>query len=253
MLIDTHCHLDAPEFAPDRAEVVERAHKAGVVRWVIPAITAETFPDTIAAARMSGGLLALGMHPIYLNQFQKDHLLVLRSRIEQEKPVAVGEIGLDFFVSGIDPQRQIEVFTAQLKIARDFDLPVLLHIRRAQDQVLKALRQVGVKGGIAHAFNGSRQQADAYIQLGFKLGFGGAMTYPRALNIRRLARELPLESIVLETDAPDMAPEWISHARNEPAELPRIAAMLATLREVSFEDVAAATSANASAVLNFHA
>ena len=252
MLIDTHCHLDAPEFASDRVEVMQRALRAGVARWVVPAVMADTFHDTVAAARMSDGLLALGIHPLYLDKFQENHLAVLRRWIEQEKPVAVGEIGLDFFVPNLDPQRQIELFTAQLKIARNFDLPVLLHIRRAQDQVLKALRQVGVKGGIAHAFNGSRQQADAFIRLGFKLGFGGAMTYPRALNIRRLATELPLEVMVLETDAPDMAPEWIRSARNEPAELPRIAAALAALRGISFEDVAVATSASASAVLNFH-
>ncbi len=252
MLIDTHCHLDATEFAADRADVAARARAAGVTTIVVPGITAETFADTVTTAREFDCLLALGMHPIYLAEHQDSHLALLREWVAREKPIAVGEIGLDFFVPNLDPGRQIALFVAQLKIARDFDLPVLLHIRRAQDQVLKALRQVGVKGGIAHAFNGSRQQAEAFIKLGFKLGFGGALTYPRALNIRRLAIELPLETLVLETDAPDMPPEWISQGRNEPAELPRIATVLAELRGLTPEAVALATSANASAVLNFH-
>lgn len=252
MLIDTHCHLDAPEFAPDRAGVVARARAAGVSTIVVPGITEATFAETVATAREYDCRLALGMHPIYLAEHQESHLALLRDWVEREKPVAIGEIGLDFFIPGLDAARQWELFIAQLKIARDFDLPVLLHIRRAQDQVLKALRQVGVTGGIAHAFNGSRQQADAFIKLGFKLGFGGALTYPRALNIRRLAAELPLEAIVLETDAPDMPPEWISQGRNEPAQLPRIAMALAELRGLSLEQLALATGINAAAILNFH-
>ncbi len=252
MLIDTHCHLDAPEFSADRAAVVARARAAGVATIVVPGITAATLADTVTAALEFDCLLALGMHPIYLAEYQDSHLALLRDWVEREKPVAIGEIGLDFFVPGLDPVRQTELFLAQLKIARDFDLPVLLHIRRAQDQVIKALRRVGVKGGIAHAFNGSRQQADAFIRLGFKLGFGGALTYPRALNIRKLAAELPLESIVLETDAPDMPPEWISKGRNEPAQLARIAMALAELRGLTFEQLALATGINAAAILNFH-
>ncbi|MDR3410925.1 MAG: TatD family hydrolase [Formivibrio sp.] len=252
MLIDTHCHLDALEFAPDRADVMARAHAAGVETLVVPAITAATFAETVNIARQFDCLFALGMHPAYLYEHQDHHLVLLREWVERELPVAIGEIGLDFFVSGLDPVRQMSLFIEQLKIARDFDLPVLLHVRRSQDQVLKALRQIGVKGGIAHAFNGSRQQADAFIKLGFKLGFGGAMTYPRALNIRRLATELPLEAIVLETDAPDMSPEWISKQRNEPGELPRIAAMLAGLRNMTVDEVVVATGINAGAILNFH-
>lgn len=249
MLIDTHCHLDAPEFDDDRPAVVVRARSAGVAAMIVPAITVATFAKTVAVARQYDCPLALGLHPVYLTEYQPNHLATLRDWVEREKPVAIGEIGLDFFVPELDPLRQTELFIEQLKIARDFDLPVLLHIRRAQDQVLKALRQVGVKGGIAHAFNGSRQQADAFIRLGFRLGFGGALTYPRALNIRRLATELPLESIVLETDSPDMAPEWISRQRNEPAQLLRIATLLAELRGISLQALATATTANAREIM----
>lgn len=249
MLIDTHCHLDAPEFDADRPEVVARARAAGVATMIVPAITVATFAKTVAVARQYDCPLALGLHPIYLPEYQPQHLAILREWVAREQPVAIGEIGLDFFVPGLDPAHQYALLVEQLKIARDFDLPVLLHIRRAQDQVLKALRQVGVKGGIAHAFNGSRQQADAFIRLGFKLGFGGAFTYPRALNLRRLAEELPLESIVLETDSPDMAPEWISRQRNEPAQLPRIATLLAELRGISLQDLTAVTTANAREIM----
>ena len=164
-------------------------------------------------------------------------------------PVAVGEIGLDFFVPGFDAARQQEVYVAQLKLARDLDLPVLLHVRRSVDQVLKSLRRVGVKGGIAHAFNGSRQQADQFIRLGFKIGFGGAMTYPGSTRIRQLAATLPLEAIVLETDAPDIPPVWLARQRNSPQELASIAQVFAELRSVSSEQIRDATTANAKSVL----
>ena len=165
------------------------------------------------------------------------------------RPVAVGEIGLDFFVPGIDAGKQESFFVEQLKIARDFDLPVLLHVRRSVDQVLKCLRRIGVHGGIAHAFNGSRQQADEFLRLGFKLGFGGTMTFPRATRIRQLAASLPLESIVLETDAPDIPPAWLDGCRNTPQELVRIAGVLAELRDLSFRDVERVTTENALSLL----
>ncbi|MDE2428482.1 MAG: TatD family hydrolase, partial [Burkholderiales bacterium] len=167
--------------------------------------------------------------------------------------VAIGEIGLDFFVPALtqSPLREKQEFfyTEQLKIARDFDLPVLLHVRRSQDIILKHLRRIRVVGGIAHAFNGSAQQAATFAGLGFKLGFGGAMTYTRALQIRRLAAELPLNLIVLETDAPDIPPSWIKDVPNSPAQLPQIGKVLADLRNMRIDDIAEATSANAFAVL----
>jgi TatD DNase family protein len=176
-------------------------------------------------------------------------LVVLRDYLRQHQPVAVGEIGLDFFIPHYDQVRQEHFFVEQLKLARDFDLPVLLHIRRAQDTILKHLRQIKVRGGIAHAFNGSRQQADEFIKLGFKLGFGGAMTYTRATRLRELAATLPLDSIVLETDAPDIPPDFLERGLpNEPKYLPRMAQTLAGLRGMTLEEVARITSANVSSL-----
>jgi len=249
MFIDTHCHLDAPEFDHDRDAVVARARDAGVATLVVPAITLDTLPQTLAMRQRYGCPVALGLHPIYERSHREEHLPALRAMIEQESPVAVGEIGLDFFVTGLDAQRQTELFAAQLKMARDFDLPVLLHVRKSQDQVLKQLRRFGVRRGIAHAFNGSPQQAQAYLDQGMKLGFGGNLTFERALNIRRLAMDLPLEAIVLETDAPDISPEWAYQQRNEPAYLPRIAHLLAELRGTDLTTIMQATSRNAETVL----
>ncbi|SMC24390.1 TatD DNase family protein [Andreprevotia lacus DSM 23236] len=252
--IDSHCHLDAPEFAGDRDAVARRAQAAGVVGIVVPAITAATFADTLAMRNRYGAHLAFGLHPIYIDQHRDAHLAELANWLTREQPVAVGEIGLDFYVPELDADRQVAIFEAQLKLARDFDLPVIVHIRRSQDQVLKYLRKWQVRGGIAHAFNGSRQQADEFIKLGFKLGFGGAMTYSGSQRIRKLAAELPLDAIVLETDAPDIAPSWLDlpgqpRGRNEPAELPRIAAVLAELRQTDLATIAAATRTNTLAAL----
>ena len=250
MLIDTHCHLDAAEFDADRDQVVARSRVAGVGRIVIPAVALANFDAVLqACARYPECVPALGMHPMYIGIHRPEHVQALRAAIEQNKPVAVGEIGLDFFVPDIDPAAQEFYFVEQLKIAKEYDLPVLLHVRKANDQILKQLRRYKLKGGIAHAFNGSPQQAQEFIKLNFKLGFGGAMTYPRALNLRRLATELPLESIVLETDAPDIAPVFAHKQRNSPEYLAQIAAVLAELRGLSLEQVVAATGSNAAHIL----
>lgn len=259
MLIDTHCHLDAAEFAADRDAVVARALAGGVSGIVVPAIETGNFAAVRdCCVRFPGCVPAYGIHPLYVERASEADLAVLRAWLEKESagpqpPVALGEIGLDFFVPGFDAARQEYFFVEQLKIARDFGLPVLLHVRRAQDAILKQLRHVFGKGvgcgGIAHAFNGSRQQAEAFLSLGFKLGFGGTMTFPRALRIRELAATLPLEAIVLETDAPDIPPEFIGRTRNSPEYLPRIAAVLAELRGIAPDAVGAATSANALALL----
>jgi TatD DNase family protein len=247
--VDTHCHLDAPEFDSDRDAVAAAARAAGVLTIVAPAITASTFAATLALRERYGCAVALGLHPVYINQHRDADLIQLRDMATRHRPVAIGEIGLDFFVNGLDAARQTEIFAAQLRLARDLDLPVLLHIRKSQDQVLKQLRRFGVCRGIAHAFNGSPQQADAFIEQGFKLGFGGVATFERARNIRRLAARLPLEAIVLETDAPDLPPAWSSPGRNEPAFLPRIGAEIAALRGLSPQALAEATARNAEAAL----
>ncbi len=251
MFIDTHCHLDAPEFGNRQRELVHAAHQAGVERLILPSVTRNTF-DAVRALceQFPACLAAYGIHPMYVDAAQPEDLGALRACLAHSDAAAVGEIGLDFFVEGYDQQRQEFYFAEQLKLAREFDLPVLLHIRRAQDTVLKHLRLRPVRGGIAHAFNGSRQQAEEFIRLGFKLGFGGAMTYTRATRLRELAATLPLESIVLETDAPDIPPDFLARGEpNKPEYLPRIAQTLADLRGMPLEDVARITTENVRSVL----
>lgn len=250
MLIDTHCHLDAAEFDADRDAVYAAAVAAGVERIVVPGVTVNrNFRPKSKIAAYPGCAEAYGIHPLYVDQSRPEDLALLRSWVERETPLAIGEIGLDFYVNDLDPERQTLFFVEQLKLAREFELPVLLHVRRAVDSVLKQLRRIGVRGGIAHAFNGSRQQADEFIKLGFGLGFGGTMTFSGSSRIRELAATLPLEAIVLETDAPDIPPAWLNRGRNAPAELSRIADVLAELRGISREAVIAATSANARRLL----
>lgn len=244
--IDTHCHLDAAEFNADRDAEYARAVAAGVGIQVVPAVSRDNFAAVGAvSARYPGCLPAWGLHPMYIGVHRPEHLADLRAQIEARRPVAVGEIGLDLFVRGLDYATQEFFYVEQLKIAREYDLPVLLHCRKANDELLKHLRRIKVRGGIAHAFNGSPQQADEFIKLGFKLGFGGAFTWPRANNLRRLAINLPLDAIVLETDSPDIPPAWIGRGRNAPGELPRIAQTLAELRGLDIETVARITTRNA--------
>ena len=247
--IDTHCHLDAAEFDADRDAIYAAAVAGGVGIQVIPAVSRDNFAAVATTcARYPGCRPAWGLHPMYIDVHRAEHLADLRQQIETQRPVAIGEIGLDLFVTDLDQATQEFFCVEQLKIAKDYDLPVLLHCRKANDQLLKHLRRIGVRGGIAHAFNGSPQQADEFIKLGFKLGFGGAFTWPRANNLRRLAVDLPLDAIVLETDSPDIPPVWIGRGRNSPAELPRIAQTLAELRGIDLETVARATTHNACAL-----
>lgn len=229
-LIDTHCHLDAPEFAGRTDAVVGAARAAGVGQLLVPAVSQATFSSTLAMRARYGCWVALGLHPIYLDQHLDSHLDDLDRALALHQPDAVGEIGLDFYQPELDPARQERLFVEQLRLARQHGLPVILHVRRAQDRVLKYLRQVRVEGGIAHAFNGSLQQAEAFIALGFRLGFGGAMTYSGSQRIRRLAATLPADALVLETDAPDIRPEWAQTEPNTPANLPRFLTLLAGLR-----------------------
>lgn len=245
MFIDTHCHLDAAEFGDTQAELLQAAQSAGVGRIVIPAVERANFERVrLLCERHSNCFPAYGIHPMFTDSATMDDIAILRDYLREYQPVAVGEIGLDFFIDNHDVTRQEYFFVEQLKLAREFGLPVLLHTRRAVDSVLKYLRQYQVTG-IAHAFSGSRQQADEFIKLGFKLGFGGAMTYPRATRIRELAATLPLESIVLETDAPDIPPEFLERGQpNKPEYLPRIARTLAELRGISPEEIARITTEN---------
>ena len=254
MLIDTHCHLDATEFDLDRADVIANAVKQGVGKIIVPAVERANFQQVMDLSQQHVQIgFGLGIHPMYVDTAQPSDLILLKQLISEQlndpksKLVAIGEIGLDFFVTLSNRETQEYFLSEQLKIAQEFNLPVILHVSRAVDDVLKHLRRHTLCGGIAHAFNGSLQQAQAFIKLGFKLGFGGAMTYPRALKIRELAKILPLESIVLETDSPDIAPEWIgTKARNEPAQLLKIAQTLADIRGLNLTQIIEVTGNNAS-------
>jgi TatD DNase family protein len=258
MWIDTHCHLDAHEFGTESLAVAGRAGELGVGMIVIPAVERGNFEVVRElAARAPNLSYALGIHPIFVPQATDEDLAELRRQAEaaldDPRFVAIGEIGLDFFIPMLcEPamrEKQERFFREQLRIARDLGLPVLTHVRRSQDQVLKHVRQIRPAGGIAHAFNGSFQQAQNFIDLGFHLGFGGAMTFTRALQIRRLATDLPLEAMVLETDAPDIAPAWVHPARNSPEQLPAIGHALAELRGVAPDEVRAASRASALAAM----
>ena len=272
MWIDTHCHLDASEFDADRALVRHDARLAGVGHCVIPAVAASNWKTVRDLAHQFKDAYCLGIHPLYVDQANEEDVLALekeiQDHIQDERLVAVGEIGLDFFVPALtqSPLREKQEFfyRRQLQLAARFELPVVLHVRRSADRLLKYLREVrppsGRWSGIAHAFNGSAVQAQAFIDLGFKLGFGGAVTFERALQLRHLATTLPLEAIVVETDAPDIAPHWlyttalmrsqgIPQGRNSPAHIPRIAEEIAQLRGISVEELKAATTFNAQAAL----
>jgi TatD DNase family protein len=255
--IDSHCHLDSPEFDVDRDEVVAQAHAAGVV--VI--INLPGHVDHFARAKITreryGCLTGYGIHPMWVSgpsmSSQREDIATLRTWVEREKPELIGEVGLDFFVPDFNQSEQEWFFSEQLKIARDFDLPVSLHVRRSQDHILKHLRRIKVRGGFAHAFNGSTQQAAEFVKLGFCLGFGGTATFPQANRVRALLRDVPIENVVVETDAPDMPPSFLgtmgSATRNSPVYLPKIGELLAAVRGLPTDAFAVATSANARRVL----
>lgn len=258
MWIDTHCHLDAPEFQGQIDKVAMDALSAGVSTIVIPAIDKRDFKTVKdLSEQYPHCVYALGIHPLYVPQAEEQDLILLKEYIEQslddQRFVAIGEIGLDYFVPELktDPlkTKQEYFYAEQLKLAKTYGLPVLLHVRRSQDIILKYLRKIKVVGGIAHAFNGSFQQAQTFLDLGFKLGLGGAMTFPRSLQIRRLAAELPLSALVLETDSPDIPPAWLNKAMNTPDQIPKIGQVLADIRHMTIEEIASATTQNAYEIL----
>jgi len=269
--IDTHCHLDAAEFDADRPAMRARAAAAGVAQCVWPAVGVFNFAAVREQAHAFGDSYALGIHPLCVRQAADGDLALLDAELAlrhaDPRLVAVGEIGLDYFVPELSQsplrERQEYFYREQLKLARKHGLPVILHVRRSADRLLKHLRELAPQEGwrgIGHAFNGSQQQAEEFLKLGLKLGFGGAVTFEPARQIRRLAADLPLDALVMETDSPDIPPYWLyttaaqrqagqGQGRNEPAELPRIAAVLAQLRGMPADALAAATTANAVAAL----
>jgi len=246
VLVDSHCHLDASEFDADRDAVIARARAAGVQAQVVPAVTAASWPKLRQVCQQAPGLYpAYGLHPMFLAEHQPGHLADLRGWIERERPCAIGECGLDFFVEGLDAEAQQRYFIGQLELAREFDLPVIVHARRAVDAVIAAIKRVGGLRGVVHSFSGSPEQAAQLHTLGFLLGLGGPLTYERAQRLQRLVREMPLEQLLLETDAPDQPDAGIRGQRNEPARLAVIARHVAALRGSDVETVARVTSGNA--------
>lgn len=251
-LVDTHCHIDLPDFDADRSAVLERCRLSGVSRIVVPGVQSETWEHLKQVCDANPALYpCFGLHPFYLAQHVTADIAKLALQIEQHRPVAVGEIGLDYFVEGLDHHRQISLFEDQLAIAANASLPVILHVRKSHDAVLSSLQKNPVKGGICHAFNGSLQQADRYIALGFKLGFGGMLTYERSRKLQQLAKLLPIEAIVLETDAPDMTVASHHGQRNSPEYLPECLQALANARAEDVASVAAQTTANANEIFDF--
>jgi TatD DNase family protein len=244
--IDSHCHLDVDAFDADRDAVLARARAAGVRVQIVPAITMASWPGIRALCQREAGLFpAFGLHPMYLAAHQPDHLHELERWLERENPVAVGECGLDFFVDGLDPDLQRRYFTRQLELAKAFDLPVIVHARRAVEEVIASVRRIGGLRGVVHSYSGSTEQARQLWNLDFMLGIGGPVTYPRAQRLRRLVASMPIEHLLLETDSPDQPDADWRGQRNEPARLPRIIDTVAELRDEPAQLLAEATAANA--------
>lgn len=251
-LIDSHCHLDAAEFDRDRDDVIARAKSCGVGRQVVPATHADGWVKLREVCSDDDGLHpAYGLHPMYLSEHRHEHLAALRAWIERERPVAVGECGLDYYVDGLDPEAQQTYFDGQLRLAREFGLPVIVHARRAVDAVIAAIRRVGGPGpgetlhGVVHSYAGSGEQARQLWKLGFLIGLGGPVTYARANRLRRLAATMPIEYLLLETDAPDQPDSGIRGERNEPARLAVVCETIAGLRGIPADELASETSRNA--------
>jgi TatD DNase family protein len=246
VLVDSHCHLDAPEFDRDRDAVIARARAAGVSRQVVPAVSAAGWPKLRDISADTDGLFpAYGLHPMFLQEHRDEHLAELDDWIQRERPCAIGECGLDFFVDGLDPRAQQHFFDGQLELAREHALPLIVHARRSVDAVIASIKRIGGLRGVVHSFSGSAEQARQLAQLGFMIGLGGPVTYERANRLRKLAASVPIESLLLETDAPDQPDAGIRGQRNEPARLANVLQVVASLRGETPAAIAAATSANA--------
>lgn len=250
-IIDTHCHIDLPIFDNDRDDIIKNCHKLGINQLVVPAIEANSWDNLLTITLQHSCLYpALGLHPVFINQHEASDISLLEEYVKKYNPIAIGEIGLDFFIENTDKKKQKEFFEDQLLVAEKNQLPVILHVRKAHDDVLSLLKVKNLPGGSCHAFNGSLDQAKRYIDLGFKLGFGGTMTYPNARKIRDLAKQIPLESIILETDSPDMSGFSHKGSRNQPDFIVDALNALSVIKNVSPEQIAMQTTANASELFN---
>lgn len=245
-LVDSHCHLDAAEFDGDREAVVARARAAGVGAQLLPAVDRASWTAIRSLCAADPGLRpGYGLHPMFLDHHRPEHLDELAEWLDRERPAAVGECGLDYFVPDLDPETQRMYFQRQLELARERDLPVVLHARRAVDEVITRLRRVGGLRGVVHSWSGSEEQAAQLFALGFCLGIGGPVTFDRAQRLRRTVATMPLEFLLLETDAPDQPDAAHRGQRNEPGRLPEVLNVVASLRGKDPAEIAEATSANA--------
>ncbi len=246
MLIDSHSHIDTDTFEPDRASVIERARKAGITQQIVPAIARDGWEKLGEICRAHDGLhAAYGLHPMFLDRHQPRHLQELADLLDDRKPIAVGECGLDFHVEGLDREVQIHYFKAQLKLAHERDLPVIVHARKAFDEVTACFRKFDGLRGVVHSFSGSLQQAEALWKIGFSIGIGGPLTYPRAKRLRSIVADMPIEYLLLETDSPDQPLNGHQGQRNEPSRLVEVLSTVAELRAESSERIARETTLNA--------
>jgi len=244
-LVDSHVHLDDAAFAADRDAVIKRAHDAGVGTMIVPAVDAGSWPRIRTLCADHRQLFpAFGLHPMYLEQHAPEHVDALTSWLDDANVVAVGEIGLDFHVDGLDQQLQRHYFTSQLMLARERELPVIVHARGALEEVTLTLRRIGGLRGVVHSFSGSEQQARRLWDMGFCIGIGGPVTYERAQRLRRIVAQMPIEFLLLESDAPDQPDAVHRGQRNEPARITEVLRCIATLRGESEATIAAATTAN---------
>ena len=246
MLIDSHIHLDDEQLQPNLNAVVVAARKANVVAQIVPAIARRWWPRLKeTCAQFDGVFACYGLHPCFMTEHQESDLALLKEWIQRESPVAVGECGLDYFIPNPDKERQKQFFAAQLVLAKEFELPIVIHARKAMDDVIQMIRSESHHSGMVHSFNGSMQQATQLIDLGYRISLGGAVTYPRARRLHRLARELPLDALLLETDAPDQVDANHQGELNQPAYLHNVWEFISNLREEDAETVGQPTSANA--------
>lgn len=248
-LIDSHSHIDAPEFDADRGAAIARARAAGITQQVVPAVSAAGFAKLRDICATEPGLHpAFGLHPMYVAEHRPEHLDAVAEWAARERPCAIGECGLDFYVAGLDAEAQRAYFVRQLELARDLDLPLVLHARRAVDEVLATLRRIGGLRGVVHSWSGSAEQARQLWKLGFAIGVGGPLTYPRATRLRAIVATMPLEHLLLETDSPDQPLDGHQGERNEPARLPEVLRAVAHLRQVDEAVIAEATASNTRAL-----
>nr|WP_194718591.1 TatD family hydrolase [Pseudomonas typographi] len=250
-MVDTHTHLDFPVFEADRGALLDQAQARGVERVVVLAVHRANWQRVWDLAEQDPRLYAaLGLHPVYLAEHRPQHIDELRHRLERlagaHKLCALGEFGLDYYVPGLARDAQQYWFEAQLALAAEFELPVLLHVRHCHAPVIAALKRYKLaRRGIIHAFSGSYEEAREYIKLGYCLGVGGAPTWPQAHRLHKVLPRLPLEHVVLETDAPDMAPAMHPGVRNSPLHLPDICQALAQCMGLEPQALAQASTANA--------